>query len=241
MDRYYRYNQISIHPKDQEKTTFTYLYEAFALRRMSFIFCNAPAMFQRCMMTIFTNMAEDFMEIFMNDFSIFGSTFNIRLKHTEEVLKRSNEINLMLNWEVSFYGEKMNSFGIQSFIYRNWSGWDNGESDWEAPCSNINEKYSQFHGTCQILQEIYQIFLKITKPIYNLLIKDTQWDFDRNCLHAFEVLKKALISAPIIVLLDWTLPFEQMCDAINYAIGAVHGQKKGKGFSCYILSQPNAK
>ncbi|GKD55051.1 DNA-directed DNA polymerase [Tanacetum coccineum] len=63
--------QILIAPEDQEKTIFTYPYRTFAYRRMPFGLCNAPATFQRCMTTIFHNMVEDFMEVFMDDFSVF--------------------------------------------------------------------------------------------------------------------------------------------------------------------------
>ena len=66
-------------------------------------------------------------------------------------------------------------------------------------------------------------FSQITKPLCKLLIKDTQFEFSDECLHAFETLKKKLISAPIIVSPDWNLLFELMCDASDYAIGAVLG------------------
>nr|GFB23142.1 hypothetical protein [Tanacetum cinerariifolium] len=65
----YTFFEIPITPEDQEKTTFTYLYGTFACRRMPFRLCNAPTIFQRCMTTIFHDMVEDFMEVFMDDFS----------------------------------------------------------------------------------------------------------------------------------------------------------------------------
>ncbi|PKI72943.1 hypothetical protein CRG98_006643 [Punica granatum] len=58
-------------PEDQEKTTFTCPYGTYAFRRMPFGLCNAPATFQRCMMSIFSDMLENFIEIFMDDFSVF--------------------------------------------------------------------------------------------------------------------------------------------------------------------------
>ena len=73
-------------------------------------------------------------------------------------------------------------------------------------------------------------FSQITKPLCNLLIKDTRFEFSDECLHPFETLKKKLISAPIIVSPDWNLPFELMCDASDYVIGAVLGQRKDKNF-----------
>ncbi|GKA43162.1 reverse transcriptase domain-containing protein [Tanacetum coccineum] len=67
---------IPIDPKDQEKTTFTCPYGTFAYRRMPFGLCNAPGTFQRCMMAIFHDMIEKTMEVFMDDFSVFGDSFS---------------------------------------------------------------------------------------------------------------------------------------------------------------------
>ena len=86
LDGYSGYNQIAIAPEDQEKTTFTCPYGTFTFHRMPFGLCNAPATFQRCMMVIFSNMVEDIIEIFMDDFSIFGSSFETRLKNLARVL-----------------------------------------------------------------------------------------------------------------------------------------------------------
>ncbi|GJT09708.1 uncharacterized protein Tco_0856750 [Tanacetum coccineum] len=68
----YRFFQIPIALEDQEKTTFTCPYGTFAYRRMPFRLCNAPVTFQRCMPAIFHDMVEDFIEVFMDDFSVFG-------------------------------------------------------------------------------------------------------------------------------------------------------------------------
>nr|GFC37950.1 reverse transcriptase domain-containing protein [Tanacetum cinerariifolium] len=77
LDRFFGYFQIPIDPKDQEKTTFTCPYGTFAYRRMPFGLCNAPGTFQRCMMAIFHDMIEKTMEVFMDDFSVFGNSFQI--------------------------------------------------------------------------------------------------------------------------------------------------------------------
>ncbi|GKB06468.1 reverse transcriptase domain-containing protein [Tanacetum coccineum] len=76
LDGFSGYFQIPIDPKDQEKTTFTCPYGTFAYRRMPFGLCNAPGTFQRCMMAIFHDMIEKTMEVFMDDFSVFGDSFS---------------------------------------------------------------------------------------------------------------------------------------------------------------------
>ncbi|KAH9793571.1 hypothetical protein KPL71_004566 [Citrus sinensis] len=99
LDGYSGYNQIPITPKDQEKTTFTCPFGTFAYKRMPFGLCNAPATFQRCMLSIFSDMVERFLEVFMDDFSIFGDSFDQCLHHLTLVLQRCTEKNLVLNWE----------------------------------------------------------------------------------------------------------------------------------------------
>jgi len=68
------YNQIVVNPKDQEKTTFTCPFEVFAYRKMPFGLCNAPTTFQKCMFVIFAYMIDKCIEVFMDDFSVFGSS-----------------------------------------------------------------------------------------------------------------------------------------------------------------------
>ncbi|GJW92582.1 reverse transcriptase domain-containing protein [Tanacetum coccineum] len=99
LDGFSGYFQIPIDPQDQEKTTFTCPYGTFAYRRMPFDLCNAPGTFQRCMMAIFHDMIEETMEVFMDDFSVFGDSFSSCLSHLDKMLKRCADTNLVLNWE----------------------------------------------------------------------------------------------------------------------------------------------
>jgi len=99
LDGYSGFFQIPIHPDDQHKTTFTCPYGTFAYRRMPFGLCNAPASFQRCMMAIFSDFIEEIMEVFMDDFSVHGTSFDNCLGNLEKVLKRCGEVDLVLNWE----------------------------------------------------------------------------------------------------------------------------------------------
>jgi hypothetical protein len=75
LDGYSGYYQIPIHTDDQSKTTFTCPYDTFAYRQMSFGLCNALASFQWCMMAIFSDLIKKVMEVFMDDFFIYGKTF----------------------------------------------------------------------------------------------------------------------------------------------------------------------
>ncbi|KAH9802215.1 hypothetical protein KPL71_001288 [Citrus sinensis] len=118
---YSGYNQIAIAPEDQEKTTFTCPYGTFAFRRMPFGLCNALATFQRCMMSIFSEIVEQTLEVFMDDFSVFGEIYSNYLHNLEEVLKRCEMTNLVLNWEKCHFivqegivlGHKISKDGIE--------------------------------------------------------------------------------------------------------------------------------
>ena len=99
LDGYSGYNQIAIALEDQDKTTFTCPYGTFAFRRMSFRLGNAPSTFQRCMISMFSDLVEEAMEIFMDDFSVYGSSFENCLENLETVLQRCQDKNLAFNWE----------------------------------------------------------------------------------------------------------------------------------------------
>nr|GFC29309.1 reverse transcriptase domain-containing protein [Tanacetum cinerariifolium] len=113
--------RIPIHPRNQEKTTFTCPYGTFAYRRMPFSFCNAPGTFQRCMLAIFHDMVEKTMEVFMDDFSVFGNSFETCLSRLDKMLQRCEDTKLCLNWEKSHFmvkegivlGHKISRNGIE--------------------------------------------------------------------------------------------------------------------------------
>ncbi|GKE07469.1 reverse transcriptase domain-containing protein, partial [Tanacetum coccineum] len=82
-----------------EKTTFTCPFGTYAYKRMPFGLCNAPATFQRCMLVIFHDMIEESIEVFMDDFSVFGDSFDNCLNNLDKMLHRCKDANLFLNWE----------------------------------------------------------------------------------------------------------------------------------------------
>ena len=86
LDGYSGYNQIMVDLKDQEKTTFTCPHGTFAFKRMPFGLCNAPTTFQRCMTTIFSNLIENIIEVFIDDFSVYRGSFEICLDNPRIVL-----------------------------------------------------------------------------------------------------------------------------------------------------------
>ena len=231
LDGYTGYNQIAIAPKDQEKTTFTCAYGTFAFRRMPFGLCNAPGTFQRCMMAIFSDMVERTIEIFMDDFSVMGNSFDNCLENLRTVLARCEETNLVLNWEKCHF---MVQEGIVLRHRISARGIEVDRAKIEAieklpPPSSVKGIQS-FLGHAGFYRWFIKDFSQIAKPLSNLLVQGIPFEFDSQCLHAFSVLKDKLISAPIVVAPDWSFPFELMCDASDFAIGAVLGQKREEIF-----------
>ncbi|GKA36647.1 reverse transcriptase domain-containing protein [Tanacetum coccineum] len=218
---------IPTHPQDQEKTTFTCPYGTFAYRRMPFGLCNAPGTFQWCMMDIFHDMIEKTID----DFSVFEDSFDSCLSNLEKMLKRCEDKNLVLNWEKCHFmcregiilGHKISKSGIEV---------DRAKVDVIAklPHPTTVKGVRSFLGHAGFYRCFIQDFSKIARPITHLLEKETPFVFSKDCIDAFETLKKKLTKAPILVVPDWNLPFELMCDASDFAIGAVLGQRKMKHF-----------
>ncbi|KAL4388517.1 hypothetical protein GQ457_09G015730 [Hibiscus cannabinus] len=221
LDGYSGYNQIAIAPEDQEKTTFTCPYVTYAFRRMSFGLCNAPVIFQRCMLAIFSDMVDDYLEVFMDDFSVSGNTFDTCLGNLAKVLKRCEESDLVLNWEKCHFmvkegtvlSHKISSQGIEVDKAK-------VEVIEKLPPPTTVKGIRSFLGHARFYRRFIKDFSKISKPLCNLLQQNQPFVFYEDCQGAFKELKKKLISAPIVVPPDWTSPFELMCDASDYAVRA---------------------
>ncbi|GJT25885.1 reverse transcriptase domain-containing protein [Tanacetum coccineum] len=146
-------------------------------------------------------LIEDSMEVFMDDFSVFGSSFDHCLKNLEKMLKRYEETNLVLNLEKCYFmvkegivlGHKVSGSGI------------------EVDKTKI------------------EVISKLPYPtnVKAIRIKDAPFNFFK-INQAFDTLKHELTQAPIMIKPDWSLPFEIICDASDYAVGAVLGQRVDK-------------
>jgi hypothetical protein len=229
LDGYSGYHQIPIHPSNQSKTTFTCSYGTYAYRRMYFGLCNTPASFQRCMMSIFSDMVEGIMEVFMDNFSFYGKTFDGCLENLDKVLKRCEEKHLVLNWEKCHFMVR-EGIVLAQLISERGIKVDRAKIKVieQLPPPVIIKAIRSFLAHNSFYRRFIKDFSHIARPLTNLLAKDVPFDFDDACLKSFETLKNALISAPIIQPPDWSLPFEILCDASDYVVGAVVGQTMDK-------------
>ena len=106
------------------------------------------------------------------------------------------------------------------------------------PPPKCGKDIRSFLGHAGFYRRFIKDFSNIAKPLCKLLAKDAVFEFDDACLNAFETLKRAFVSAPVLQPLNWEQPFEIMCDASNFAVGAVLGQRKeGKPYVIYYASK----
>ena len=239
LDGYSGYNQIEIALEDQEKTTFTCSFGTFSFRKIPFGLCNALETFQRCMMGIFSDMIEIIFEIFMDDFLVFGDSYEGWLENLCKVLERCQEKNLMLNWE------KCHFMVTQGIVLGHIVSKNRIEVD-KAKVELISNLHTpkcvrdirSFLGHARFYRRFIKDFSAIARPLCNLLAKDVPFAWSQACEAAFDKLKTMLVSPPIMRSPNWNLPFEIMCDASDYAIGVVLGQREDKkAFVIYYASK----
>ncbi|GJY98817.1 reverse transcriptase domain-containing protein [Tanacetum coccineum] len=147
------------------------------------------------------------------------------------MLQRCEDTNLCLNWEKSHFmvkegivlGHKISKKGIEV---------DKAKIDVIAklPHPTTVKGVRSFLGHAGFYRRFIKDFSKISRPMTHLLEKNTPFIFSDDCIQAFQTLKKKLTEAPILIAPDWDLPFELMCDASDFAIGAVLGQRHEKHF-----------
>ncbi|RVW69122.1 Retrovirus-related Pol polyprotein from transposon 17.6 [Vitis vinifera] len=207
LDGYSGYFQIEIDVEDQEKTTFTCSFGTYAYRRMPFGLCNAPATFQRCMLSIFSDMVERIVEVFMDDITIYGVHQGIVLGHI-----------------ISEKGIEVDKAKVELIA--------------KLPSPTTVKGVRQFLGHAGFYMRFIQDFSKLSRPLCELLAKDAKFVWDERCQKSFDQLKQFLTTTPIVRTPNWQLPFEVMCDASDFAIGVVLGQREdGKPYVIYYASK----
>ena len=235
LDGYSGYYQIPIALEDQEKTTFTCPFGTFVFKRMSFGLFNAPATFQKCMLSIFTNMIEHRLEVFRDDLTAFGNSFDDCLDNSNKVLKRCVEKELVLNWEKCHY-MVTSAIVLGHVVYIKGIEVDKAKIKVisKLPQQKIVRNVRSFLGHVGFYRRFIKNFSAISKPLCNLLLRNALFKWTNDCKKSFEKIICLLTSAPIMQSPDWFLPFELMCDTSDFVVGVVLGQRRGgKPFVIY--------
>nr|GEV39106.1 hypothetical protein [Tanacetum cinerariifolium] len=167
---------------------------------------------------------------------VFRNSFRTCLSYLDKMLKRCEDTNICLNWEKSHFIVK-EGIVLGHKISKNGIDVDKAKVDVIAklPHPTTIKGIRSFLSHVGFYRRFIQDFLEIARPMTFLLDKDTLLLFSKECIEAFQILKRKLTEAPILVAPDWDLPFELMCDASNFAIGnfivkGMPSQQKNKFF-----------
>ena len=179
------------------------------------------------------------MEVYMDDITVYGGSFEDCLINLEIVLHRCIEKNLVLNWEKCHF--MVNQGIVLGHIISN-KGIEVDKAKIELisklPSPTNVKNVRKFLGHAGFYRRFIKDFSKIAKRLYKLLEKDAKFVWDEDCQKSFEELKAYLTTAPIVRAPNWKLPFKVMYDASDLTIGAVLGQREeGKPYVVYYESK----
>jgi hypothetical protein len=216
------YHQLKIQESDIPKTAFRTLYGLYEYTVMSFGVTNAPAYFMCLMNKVFMKYLDKFVIVFIDDILIFSKTMEEHEEHLRLVLEKLRSIQLYAKFskcefwltEVAFLRHVISAGGVSV---------DPGKVkdvlNWMPP-TTASEIWS-FLELARYYRRFIKDFSKIAKPMTKLLEKNKAFEWTTECQASFEELRKRLISAPVLVLLDLTKKFDIYCDASRRGLGCV--------------------
>jgi hypothetical protein len=224
------YNLVRIKPGDEWKTAFRTRYGHFEYKVMPFGLTNAPAVFQHMMNDIFREYLDHFVVIYLDDILVFSSNLAEHTHHVRLVLTKLREYGLFAKSEkcefdrtsVEFLGYMISPTGI-TMDKRKVAA----ITDWPLP-TRLKEVQS-FLGFANFYRRFIEGFSSLVQPLIQLTRKDTPFVWTPAAHNAFNALKAAFLSAPLLVHPDPTRPFQVETDASDFAIGAVLSQPDDNG------------
>eukprot|EP00253_Pinus_taeda_P008796 PITA_08796 len=238
LDSFSGYNQIQVAPEDQDKTTFTCSWGTFAYNVLPFGLCNAPTTFQRAVLGIFSDLIHDCLEVYMDDLTVYGDSFEEALENLDKVLVRCKETNLSLSHEKCFM---MFTEGIVLGHHISGDGIKVDKSKVEVisklPIPTCQKDVRIFLGFPGYYRIFIENFTKIASPLFKFLTKDCEFKWDPDCQSSFETLNTRISEAPILRRPNWKLPFHISTDASDTTLGAVLGQKDLVPYAIYTTSK----
>ena len=224
------FNLIRIKEGDEWKTAFRTQFGLFEYLVMPYGLANAPAYFQRFINEIFKDMIGKFVVIYMDDFLIYSENAQIHDQHVLAVLQRLRENHLYSKLEkckfcvpsVKFLGFQISSHGIKPSPEKIQS-----VLEWPIP---MNKKDLQVYlGFSNFLRKFVENYSKTAIPLHQLCRKEVPYIWTDQCQSAFEVLKAAIVSAPVLIHPDPQEPFIVETDASDFALGCILNQKDHEG------------
>ena len=230
LDGFSGYNQVKMAPEDRDKTAFITEWGVFVATVMMFGLKNAPATFQRMVQEIFYDYLTDFMKVFVDDFSVAGE----RAKHLFQLrlcLQRCRDTRLKLN-------PAKCAFAVKSGILLGHIVSKEGLSIDPDKVKAIQEmkppgnpkELERFMGKVKWHTRFVRYLAHVACPLYQLTRKDALFAWTAECQCSFELLKKMLTKAPVMVSPDWTKIFHVYTDASDRALGGTLMQERTIGY-----------
>jgi hypothetical protein len=224
------YHQVRIHPDDVPKTAFRTRYGHYEFLVLPFGLTNAPATFMHLMQSIFNSYLDDFVIVFLDDILIYSTTLKEHKLHVRKVLRRLRENQLFakeskcefFQTAVSFLGHVVSGKGISMEEDK-----VRAIRDWPAPISVTGVR--SFLGLAGYYRRFVKDFSKISSPLTELLHIDKKFEWKEAQQQAFDELKRAVSTGPVLIIPDDTIPYVVTTDASGYAIGATLSQDQGNG------------
>ncbi|UYV66747.1 hypothetical protein LAZ67_4002754 [Cordylochernes scorpioides] len=224
------YWQIGIDEADREKTAFITPDGLFEFKVMPFGLCKAPATFERMMDNLLKGLRWTICLCYLDDVVIFANNFPDHLRRLEVVLNCFKRAGLKLNpgkcsfgaSNIKILGHQVNKDGIRPDD-------DKIKAVSQFPIPKNLQQLRSFLGLSSNYRRFIKNYVDIARPLNSLLSKGTKFQWNTDQERAFQKLKNALTSKPVLGHFDDDAPTELHTDASGYGIGAVLAQKQGNG------------
>lgn len=219
------YWQIEMSKDSKEKTAFITHNGLYEFNVLPFGLCNSPATFQRLMTHALRGLEWDICLVYIDDLIIFSRTFDDHLINLKKVFHRLREANVRLKpskcyfvqSKVEYLGHVVSAEGLSPNPNK-----IKAVQEFPVPTNITGVK--AFLGLCNYYRRFVKGFAQIASPLNKLTSKHIKFEWTDQCQEAFEILKKALVSAPILAYPDFTQPFHLFVDASQTGIGLTLGQ-----------------
>jgi RNase H-like domain found in reverse transcriptase/Reverse transcriptase (RNA-dependent DNA polymerase)/Aspartyl protease len=224
------YHQVRIKPEDVQKTAFRTRYGMFEFVVMPFGLTNAPATFMRMMNNLLRPFLDRFVVVYLDDILIYSSSETEHVEHVRQVLQVLRESKLyakiskceFMRDRVEYVGHIVSAEGVSVDPKKIAS-----VREWPTPKS-VGELRS-FLGFANYYRRFVLRYAERANPLHKLLKKDTAYAWGEEQAKAFQDLKAALGSTPVLLIPDMEKPFTVITDASGVAIGAILCQNHGAG------------
>jgi hypothetical protein len=231
LDGFSGYNQVLVHPDDQEKTTFTTPWGTFMYVKIPFGLMNVGATFQREMDISFVDELGRFIVIYLDDVTVYSKSDEEHLRHLRRVFEKCRKFGISLNPKKTLFGLEEGKL-LGHIISKDGIKIDPSRIEaiqkLEHP-RNIKELQS-FIGKINFLRRFIPNLAELLRNITNMLKKDTKIRWNTESKQSFEQVKHALTQAPVLISPDYTKDFYLFSFASEHTIAAVLLQKNSEGY-----------